>query len=235
MKIPFDLVQAIARRGDVGAQIWLALTFSHGLEVPKDDEAAMRWYSSAAEAGSELAFCAMAFAYLRGVGVAGAPEQAVEWAKRGALKGFPSLTMLLAQLVEMGYGSTDDKELVRRLLKNIAEGDKSVGTLRALDLAQGIFGPVDMVASKGAIEQATPRGAALATGEMARRLEYGEGVEKDLAQALSMYEKAAELGHPMAALRLYMIYSSGGLGVQPDLEKAAHYWRLANVPLDDFG
>jgi TPR repeat protein len=51
----------------------------------------------------------------------------------------------------------------------------------------------------------------------------GEGVEKDLAEARSLYEKAAEAGQDRAARVLAHAYENGGLDVEPDAGKAA-YW-----------
>ena len=51
----------------------------------------------------------------------------------------------------------------------------------------------------------------------------GEGVEKDLAEARSLYEKAADAGHDRAARVLSAAYEDGGLDVEPDAGQAA-YW-----------
>ena len=51
----------------------------------------------------------------------------------------------------------------------------------------------------------------------------GEGVEKDLAEARSLYEKAADAGDDRSARVLAYAYESGGLDVEPDAGKAT-YW-----------
>lgn len=51
----------------------------------------------------------------------------------------------------------------------------------------------------------------------------GEGVDKDLAEARSLYEKAADAGQGRAARVLAHAYEKGGLDVEPDAGKAA-YW-----------
>jgi len=51
----------------------------------------------------------------------------------------------------------------------------------------------------------------------------GEGVEKDLAEARSLYEKAADAGQDRAARVLAAAYEDGGLDVEPDAGQAA-YW-----------
>lgn len=52
----------------------------------------------------------------------------------------------------------------------------------------------------------------------------GEGVEKDLAEARTLYEKAADAGQDRAARVLANAYDKGGLDVEPDSTKAA-YWQ----------
>jgi TPR repeat protein len=51
----------------------------------------------------------------------------------------------------------------------------------------------------------------------------GEGVEKDLAEARSLYERAADAGQDRAARVLAAAYEEGGLDVAPDAGQAA-YW-----------
>ena len=62
----------------------------------------------------------------------------------------------------------------------------------------------------------------------------GEGVEKDLAEARSLYEQAAEAGSGRAARVLAGAYETGGLDVEPDAAQAA-YWksRAAELSGDD--
>lgn len=58
----------------------------------------------------------------------------------------------------------------------------------------------------------------------------GEGVDKDLAEARTLYEKAADGGHDRAARVLVHAYENGGLGVEPDAGKAA-YWKSRSAQL----
>ncbi len=58
----------------------------------------------------------------------------------------------------------------------------------------------------------------------------GEGVEKDLAEARSLYEKAADAGHERATRVLIHAYENGGLDVGPDSGLAA-YWKSREAEL----
>jgi TPR repeat protein len=58
----------------------------------------------------------------------------------------------------------------------------------------------------------------------------GDGVAKDLDEARNLFAKAAEKGHTRSIRALIAAYEKGGLGVEPDAERAA-YW---NARLADF-
>lgn len=60
----------------------------------------------------------------------------------------------------------------------------------------------------------------------------GEGVEKDLTEARSLYEKAADASHGRATRVLVHAYEDGGLDVEPDSGKAA-YWKSREAELSD--
>ncbi len=60
----------------------------------------------------------------------------------------------------------------------------------------------------------------------------GEGVDKDPAEARSLYEKAADAGHDRAARVLVHAYENGGLDVEPDAGKAA-YWKSRKAELSN--
>lgn len=229
MKLEPEVIAAAASRGDVGAQVLLAHMNQEGQGVPKSLDQAFHWYVRAAEGGSEIAHCAVSLAYAHGLGVERAPELALDWAKRGIERGFASAAILLAHLVDLGYGSAADRTRVRSLLKQAADrGDGVAASILSIDLAGGLYGNVDTEMAATASGQGSDSSAAVAAGELARRLEHGDGISKDLAGARAKYEQAAALGNPLAALRLYMAYSFGDLELQADPEKAAYFGALAD-------
>ena len=62
--------------------------------------------------------------------------------------------------------------------------------------------------------------------EQGRRYYHGDGVAKDLEQAVEWFRKAAEQGHAKAQLYLALCYAKG-LGVAKDPEKAVYWYRKA--------
>lgn len=140
---------------------------------------------------------------LPGTGDAMAEEASDTYAKglaaynRGDL---PGALPLFRQAAE--EGSADAQAWLGYLLDLAEENVESVRWYRAAaeqGHAEGLAGLADMYAK-------------------------GEGVEKDLGEARSLYEKAADSGHDRAARVLAQAYQKGGLGVEPDASKAA-YWQ----------
>jgi len=98
-------------------------------------------------------------------------------------------------------GSADAQAWLGYLLDFAEDDDEAVRWYRASaeqGNAEGLIGLADMYAK-------------------------GEGVEKDLAEARLLYEKAADAGQNRAARVLAAAYENGGLDVEPDAGRAA-YW-----------
>ena len=70
------------------------------------------------------------------------------------------------------------------------------------------------------------QGDAEAQYQLARRYKKGKGIEKDLAQAATYYERAAAQGHADAQLNLGVRYYNGE-GVERSLQEAARWFRKA--------
>jgi TPR repeat protein len=219
-----------ADRGDTGAQVLLARMHWLGMEFPQDRRIAIHWYERAAAGGSEIALHALAVIYADGDGVSTSHSAAVGLAIKGARQGFPSTILLLHDLMSRGTANATDGERVRTLLTELAAGGNSTAAMvLSLDLTQGVHGAQDPEGAMSALQTASDLDDVLAMAELARRLEHGEGTAKDEERSLSLYKQAADRGHPMAALRLHMLYSFGGLGQEPDRAKAEHYSAMANV------
>ncbi|HVZ01068.1 MAG TPA: SEL1-like repeat protein, partial [Dongiaceae bacterium] len=62
---------------------------------------------------------------------------------------------------------------------------------------------------------------------LGRLYEAGKGVPQDLNQAAEWYVRAADLGHPSAALRLGRLFRDGGPGLKPQGKLAERYFLQA--------
>ena len=81
---------------------------------------------------------------------------------------------------------------------------------------------------RAAAEQGNPDGLA----GLAEMLSKGEGIERNDAEALRLFEAAAESGHAGSIRVLVAAYEEGHLGVAPDSAKAA-FWRSRQQEISD--
>jgi TPR repeat protein len=64
---------------------------------------------------------------------------------------------------------------------------------------------------------------------LGRLYENGQGVQQDMQQAAGWYVRAADLGHPKAAMRLATLFRDGGPGLKPDGRLATSYFEKAGT------
>jgi len=86
-------------------------------------------------------------------------------------------------------------------------------------------GPLDKRAGVALLQQTAEKGDAQSQFLLAEALQKPDMIMSDHSEskALSWYERAAEQGHAMAALRLSKAYEQGLLGLKQNSEKA-EYW-----------
>jgi len=64
---------------------------------------------------------------------------------------------------------------------------------------------------------------------LGRLYETGQGVQQDMQQAAGWYVRAADLGHPKAAMKLAYLFRDGGPGLKPDGRLAVTYFEKAGT------
>ncbi|MDQ7249316.1 tetratricopeptide repeat protein [Dongia sedimenti] len=64
---------------------------------------------------------------------------------------------------------------------------------------------------------------------LGRLYETGQGVTQDMQQAAGWYVRAADLGHPKAAMKLAYLFRDGGPGLKPDGRLAVSYFEKAGT------
>lgn len=99
-----------SEQGDAQAQRNLAVCYSRGDGVEKNDETAAKWYRKAAEQGQAQAQLSLARCYYNGTGVAKDPEEAVKWCRKAAEQGDLRALELLARSCALGEGVKKDLE-----------------------------------------------------------------------------------------------------------------------------
>jgi uncharacterized protein len=71
-------------------------------------------------------------------------------------------------------------------------------------------------------------GIAEAIGMLGIAYQQGAGVEVDVEKAVELLEKAVDMGDPVAAHNLGVLYQNGMEGVKIDMAVSQRYFQLAN-------
>ncbi len=104
----FEESMAKAQKGDATAQTGVAICYSIGMGVEKDDELAVLWWRKAAEQGEATAQSLLGLKYQEGRGVARDYEKAVFWWRKAAEQGMPQAQRSLADSYMEGLGVEKD-------------------------------------------------------------------------------------------------------------------------------
>ncbi len=119
-------LQKFAAQGDPKAQTLLAYQYLEGRGVPRDLEAAAKWFLSAAEQGNAVAQGRIGYAYLKGQGIPEDHERAVFWLRRSADRGIAFAQKYLGMAYSSGLGvSRDAVEALKWMSLAAAAGDSS--------------------------------------------------------------------------------------------------------------
>ncbi len=97
-----------AKKGDANAQTGVAICYSIGMGVDKDDELAVFWWRKAAEQGEATAQSLLGLKYQEGRGVAKDYEKAAFWWRKAAEQGMPQAQRSLADAYMEGLGVEKD-------------------------------------------------------------------------------------------------------------------------------
>jgi len=113
-----------AQGGDVAAQYKLAVRYSSGNGVTKDDAQAFKWFRKAAESGYALGQVSLGLIYREGnYGVKPDAAQAVDWFRKAADQGNAHGQSELGFMYEGGEGlPQDDREAARLYALAAAQG-----------------------------------------------------------------------------------------------------------------
>ena len=94
-------------------------------------------------------------------------------------------------------------------------------------LATVIFAQSQKMPSASEIKQKAEAGDAMAQAQYASMLQFGQGVEKNEAEALKWYQKSAEAGNAYAQANMGVFCQTGGGGMAKDIAKAAEWFEKA--------
>ena len=102
------LLAPLADEGDAVAQEILGFLYSRGEGIPRDDAAALRWFTLAAEAGRTEAQFELGLIYRDGIGVTADGNTALFWLRRAAEQGKADAYNAVAELYLGQHGIPAD-------------------------------------------------------------------------------------------------------------------------------
>jgi TPR repeat protein len=103
-----ELLRPLADKGDASAQYRLALMYTEGKGVTRDDKAALTWFQRAAEQGDAAAQYETGVSYATGAGAPRNDGEAAKWFHRAANQGMPYAQLNLGLLYASGHGVPQD-------------------------------------------------------------------------------------------------------------------------------
>lgn len=170
----------------------------------------MTLLAARAERGDAKAQSALAFAYLRGIGVRRDIGAAIRWSQAAAAKGDPDAEYLIGSLIQSGTGIARDPRQAFDWFKRSADAGnvKAMHNL-AIAYVQGNGTPKDATAAATWFARAASSGYMDSAFDLAVLYEQGLGVPQNEQQALHWYRIAAQAGDRTAAARAHMLETAG--------------------------
>lgn len=216
-----DGLKRSAEQGNVANQLKLAVKYSTGEGVAKDQAEASRWYLRAAEAGDVQAMYEVSLRHRHGYGLAKNTANANVWRQRAATGGHPEAAYELART----YGTVDRRGAV-------------ISNEHAGDIGEN---PKQLVMW---LTRASQFGSAMAKHDLALIRLFGistEGAVKAsylvplpsaMTSAIQQLTENAEAGFWQSQYALAEIYQSGHGDIRPDPAESSKWWQQLNSQKD---
>ena len=207
--------------GNVANQLKLAVKYSTGEGVVKDQAEASRWYMRAAEAGDVQAMYEVSLRHRHGYGLAKHMANSNVWRQRAAVGGHPEAAYEMART----YGTVDRRGAV-------------ISTENAADIAESSKQLVLWLA------RASEYGSLAAKHELALVRLFG--IFKDDAvktgylvplpsgtsSAIQLLTENAEAGYWQSQYALAELYQFGHGDIRPDLTESNKWWQRLDAQKD---
>ncbi|KAF9135244.1 hypothetical protein BGW39_003924 [Mortierella sp. 14UC] len=219
---------AMAREGDVQAQVRLATAYKDGTDgLLQMYKMAIRWFLMAAEQGHAGAECEIGRLYETGRGVEEDHFTAVVWYRRAAYKGLAAAQKNLAVMYTQGWGvKMNHVETAHWYQRAADQGHSSAQFNLAILYIHGEGVPKDNARARGLFRMAAMQGHAKAQFKFGAMCFEGEGGPRDFPEAMTQFREAADRGHVEAQFLVGSMYSKG-LGVRQDYERAVPWFYKA--------
>ncbi|MDO5296383.1 MAG: tetratricopeptide repeat protein [bacterium] len=202
-------LRQVAEEGRTDAQYKLANCYKAGLFGKKDSKQAVLWYRKGAEQGHKDCQRQLLECYAHGDGTDKDMKQVISYYRQGAEQGDIKCIYQLALCYKYGNGVPADTKQAINLFRQGAEQGVELGA----DYFSRMRGEV-----KWEHKQCHYR--------LGLCYKHGDGVSKDLKQAVNWFSKGGNLGDPDCRYQLGVCYQRG-YGVNKDLKQAASLFTKA--------
>jgi TPR repeat protein len=221
-------IQRKAEMGDAQYQCLLATAlFSGDLGLPKDEEAAVKWFRKAAAQNDDSAQFNLGCCYYQGQGVEQDYTEAVRWFRKSAAQNDDSAQFSLGCCLYQGQGVAQDYAEAVRWFRKSAAQDYSLGQyMLGICYGDGQGVMKDETEAVKWLLKAAEQNLAEAQARLAFCYGTGQGIAKDQAEAVKWLLKAAGQDNAEAQARLGACYASGQ-GAPRDYVEAAKWLRKA--------
>lgn len=197
--VPDAVLKGLATRaanGDVQAEYELALRYSAGRGVPKNDQLAAEWFEKAAVHGLAPAQYNLGVLFERGQGVAKDPKKAFFWYQSAAQQNYARAEHNLATMYATGNGVAQNYEEAATWFRRAA--DAGIGeSLYSLGLMyeHGLGVPRDIAMARTYYQRAADAGSADARSKL---LELRNMSPPETASAMTVAARRAAMVAPSA-------------------------------------
>lgn len=242
LKQHMPTLTAVAESGQAEAQYFLGLCYAYGAGVEKDQAKALIWYRRAADQGYASAQNNLGTCYKNGLGIGINLPEAFRYYRFAAEQGHTGAQINLGLCYEKGRGVTKDVQEaeLQYSLAAVQGNESAIANLQRLTAGlsqqpsppQGVSasGGIDPAFAKMSLSQ--PSKPAEQKKPLTRKswpgeedFQAGEKCYKviQFKAAFALFRKAAERDHPLALLRLGLLYDRGQ-GVTKDPSQAKQIW-----------
>ncbi|KAG9071622.1 hypothetical protein KI688_005835 [Linnemannia hyalina] len=207
-----DLTQIMfsAGQGGAKAQVSLGDMYKDGRKVHQDYQAAMDWYSKAAEQGDADGQRQVGYFYHVGLGVSKDYIKAMEWYHKASDQGNAIAQCNIGVLYYRGSGVPQDfSKAMDWYLKSADQGYAPAQHNIGILYYKGDGVPQDYYQAMEWFIKAANKGYAAAQDYTGILYHNGEGVTKDINKAIEWYKKAARQGDAKAKGRLDRLKQRG--------------------------
>jgi len=202
-----------------------------GVGVPRDPDAAVRWFRIAARRGHADAQVSLGYCLFTGTGARRDPAAALTWYRRAAAQRHAGGHLNLAHMLRAGDGAQRDLTRALRHYRQAAQ----LGNVAAMNWLGRIhtgqepeFDACDAVLALRWLTRAAERGDPQSMCSLGVVFSNGDGVAPDLLTAVGWYRRAARAREPWATYLLGCCYLDGS-GLTRNPRRARHWLARAEA------